>query len=364
MKKWFVLFVFPWLFACDDLSVPSGNSVNEKLVGVWKLESGYFAQDPDTDFPLAYLSMGDDGYAVLHFRQNDSLSLNCERMTFTALTDSTMILDLSGGGATTYLYKASDTDLTIKDFEGNKTEFSKVEELPESYECKTFQEVTEVAELVPPPDQESNLVLDGDLLWYAAVGLDVSTLHQIDPETGEEVDQAPLGADGYEIIFSSQDGDLWTASETTISRRTIADVEVDNIDTADAPISLETNVDAMSFDGSHLWIFGRDTSDSTVRRFMQIDSDAEPDTLVDSFEYKGHVRHISVTDNYIWVLTSDYPSMVVQLDRATLQSIATYFVPRPDLQYQGIAAVDSDLYLLGTNYYAAIPSSVILRVTP
>ena len=80
---------------------------------------------------------------------------------------------------------------------------------------------------------------------------------------------------------------------------------------------------------------------------MRINSNANPNVLIGVTRFNVSLRALTFRGSELWGVTSAYPQAVVKIDPTTFTISATYTVPDLSVQWAGIAAVGTQLQLLG-----------------
>ena len=230
-------------------------------------------------------------------------------------------------------------------------------------DLKTFTVDATFAGLANVPSSFSGLAFDGSMLWFTDKA-DTTKLFPINSSTGTLGTAVILSnVGGFSKLKEIQGGDFWVicacGGSISIERRTTADVLVDQID---VPTDLGPNIsiDAAAYDPTArvLWIYGTDRDDD-LGRILKIDSDAEPDVLLDVSVVAVSVKDITWDGTFLWALASG--QTIVQLSVDPIRIVATYQSPMPSLTFQGIAAGGGNIFLFGDPFAA---TGTLVKLSP
>lgn len=349
---------------------PTYSVLNKRISGIWRLTSGTYLSGEDVS-DLQYIQFEENGMSLIVYRTAITEILGNIDSLYAVLNDTTVLLDIFGysmmrGMGDTYIFdKPDESTLTLTDSSQNTITFTAETQIPEAFLCKEFNIQAEYKDLEIEPDTNTNLVWDGlTYLWYKDE--DSNTIYPFDTST--ETLLTGSGKDFgtyYSHIHAYQGGDFWThchcGGNEDASLRTTAGVEVDNVDT-DADLGHEINIDAIAWDGTHLWLYGY-SYDLAKDQLLKVDSNAEPDSLEDSYDF-DRIDVLTWDGSNFWALSGyGATAVIVKIDPIELKAIATYKTPHSNIRWMGIATVGSDLYLLGRDNTKEY-KGVITHVTP
>ncbi len=99
-----------------------------------------------------------------------------------------------------------------------------------------------------------------------------------------------------------------------------------------------------------------------VRRFLSVNSNAEPDLLLGISVFGVSLNGMTWDGTNMWALAgSGLSTAIVQIDMTTFSALATYGTPDSAVDWQGIAAVGGNLFLIGREN---ANQGVLMEVTP
>lgn len=369
--------------------------LNGNIAGLWKFSSGdSFASLYVSD--LQYMHFNPDGTGMIYYKDDFGVLAN-NAFFYAVLNESAVTIDFGTGGTRslhvagsppsprqpigifgfpgsgqtvmgTYVKDEETSTLTLTDTGGDAIELSYTEgEVPEELLMGELTVQGEYTDLEIEPEHHTGLVYDGTSLWFEEYVTD--TIYPFDPvseilNSGSAVDLS--AADPYTHIKSFQDGHFWTHSasggDEDVQRidPTSPGTPVDTIDT-DTDLGNKLNMDAMAWDGSHLWLSGSNEED--IYQLLKVDSDSEPDDLVQTYEFVS-LDSLTADGTDFWALYPYLGNAVIKFtvdDSAGVTVQSSYILPRQDISWKGIDVVGTDLYLLAENSEEA---AVIYKVTP
>lgn len=358
-------------FGCGADSGSAQTDDGPPLSGVWEPTSGdLFAFASGFDF--RFLELNEDSTGTAFLEHSKTKSLFCLDLIYARLSDETLSIDLeafatvSGLLPQNFRYAVDDASLSLDDAAGRSQDFSKVESVPETSRCGSFNEVTVYSGLDANPLFGTGLAYDGALLWFGGAGFFTELFRSFDPSTGALVSPFPTRQSGYAEVHAYENSHFWfpaTTTSTIASRRDTNDVEDYTIDT-DVDLSHKLFIDAMAWDGEYLWIAG--LSDSSRRHdLLKVDTSAK--VLLSANRFDIELNGLTWDGEYLWAVVAQSASPIVKIDPTTFQSVATYEIPGVDPyfhDYLGIAAVGEDLYILIKQWVSDPPTAMIIRATP
>ena len=129
-----------------------------------------------------------------------------------------------------------------------------------------------------------------------------------------------------------------------MQRIQVGGASVDQIDT-DTDLGQQIVAFAGVYDGTQLWLAGF-SRDLGVTLVLQVNSDAESDVLVGSFQFDRWIQALTFFSGQYWALVSGLGPTLVQLDMVSGKAVRTISLPDVGGFYQGVTALNGKLYLL------------------
>lgn len=344
---------------------------NRTVAGVWQTTSGDMFTYGNYSSPK-YVELNENGRGAFYF-QNATQALFCEEVLFSVLTSQSMAIQRGvalGEGMSSFsmnLYQLQNGQLSLSDGGGGTLVLSQATAVPEGLKCKSFASPTFYRDLTPPPDNSTGLAYDGTKLWYTGDAT-TTAIYPFDLAT-QTIGTPVTGSFGqYLYVHAIQSGEFWThcncGGSESASRRATDSSEKDKVDTINDPaLNHRLNIDAMAWDGSYLWLYGRGY-ESNAYEILKIDSDDPANTLLSTSTFDLRLRGLTWDDHgkSFWAVGSQG---VYKIDPATMKVTATYQVPDTDVDWYGIAAVGTDLYLVGQAEVSGSPTTAVFaKVTP
>jgi hypothetical protein len=172
------------------------------------------------------------------------------------------------------------------------------------------------------------------------------------------------------MVHAAQGTDFWThcrcGGSQDAQRRTQADAAVDLVD-SEVDLLEQISVRAIAWDpaASVLWLHGHGREDS-VARFLKVDSNSEPDVLLDVADFDVSFRSMAWDGTHMWAVTD--AQNIVRIDLWTFQAVATYDSPDVTVEWIGIASAPASagggnsLYLIGRDTISGL--GVLTEVQP
>lgn len=349
---WWVAVVLVPVFVlagCTSSPSPPGST---SLAGVWHADAGDTVLPLDPLFPLAYLDVGGSGTSGtlrLYGANPDSNVLACTDLLYAVPAPGALLL--SGRG----LYqpvllgaRAEGTTLTLSSETGATLDLEGADAVPASARCAPSSFATTVSAVPLDLAYRSGLLLDGTSLLVAG---DDGNVYPVDPATGSLGTAQSLGS-GYDHAFAVQAGDYWghcwCGHNTDVARVQVGGTVIDTVDT-EADLGAAMSVSAGTWDGTHLWLAGRQDADGTVHLY-RIDSDAEPDVLVDDFAFPvSSVTSLAYADGKLWAVVDAFAPVLVTIDPTTGRATRTVALPPTDESFAGLALTPAATYLITTS---------------
>lgn len=341
--------------AAPDNAVPP-----KDIVGVWKRQSGELAIVDSSLGKLGFLEFDSSGIANLSIRDPESNVLICEDALFTKVSDDAVLLD---GGASRLAGRAffstrvalvdmpdDDTLRLLDDTSNELAVFQRVASIPDEEQCDTLDIVAEF-DGFDEAHYGAGLAFDGTSLWYTRDS--DGKVIPIDPATGAAGTPLDL-LPNFNKVHAAQDGDFWAVcfcgSTDLIQRRNAAAAVVDAIPDSITPFSFDER--AIAFDPVEkiVWVHGSNRDKNGQPVFLKIDAEQEPDVLVSTFDFNFSFEAITYDGKFLYGIAS-YLNVIVQIDPASGKAVATYQLPdRRNVEWDALAIVDSDFYVLGDDY--------------
>lgn len=341
--------------------------------GVWRHESGEFFFSPEKQ--LEYLVLDQDGILTMTFRDLNTNIINCPDTVYARIKDNALVLGIGGlvsqavteSGVMLYAMPDRDTLELIEDV-GSTTIFRRETEVPKESQCKPLSIEQTFEELAVFPRQRSGLAYDGTLLWVTDE--ENGMLYSINPDSGKI--GKPMQWTRALDVHVTQDGDFWGVCDdcpvvldsALAERRTKDNGQVkDSVYEIELGLTVNSfDVEALAFDdvAKVLWLHGK-FNDTNRYGFLKVNAEEpEPDKLLVSVEFDNELKSIAWDGGHLWAITS-YPQYVIQIDVEAFQAVATYQTPDSDIDWRGITAVGSHLYLAGKDFET--DTGVLMKVS-
>ena len=349
-----------------DASFPAGDprfADADSLSGIWQRASGTLFAAQTTSQPES-LVLNEDGTGSLNLRQPDSGVLTCGDLLHTR-GDVALLLDLSRlrFDSRIVLFGQPDAStLQLRDVAGDTATFTRATAV--GAQCGTFTVNARFDGLPVEPDSRSGLAFDGTSLWYEEDN--TGLVFPVNPATGVLGLPVDLGvASQFTHVHAMQGTDFWVhcgcGNNQSIQRRTAAGAVVDTVNT-EVDLSEFVAVDAVAFDaaGGVLYVHGF-SFDLGVSRLLRVNSNAEPDVLLGAVDFPASLISMTFDGASLWAILGFPPQQVIaRIDVNTARATATFAAPDATVEWQGIAAVGSELFLVGRKDRAG----VLIGVTP
>lgn len=332
--------------------------------GTWKRVSGtVFAStsiSTSTTNHVEYMQFNGDGNGMLFLRDSETNLLISGDLTYGLAGRNALILDLSTfstpvedgyvNGQRTLSYTFTDSsNIKFQDAGGNESNYTRASVVPDDVKAKTLGLGSRFTFGVRPVSSWGSMAYDGAFLWFPEQS--TANLYPINPANGA-LGAANVLPGGYAYIFACQGTDFWGScacgSVSDCKRKTQAGVDVDTVDTSTAPISSQLTISCGAWDTNNnvLWLAGYNGLTNETR-LVRINSNANPNVLIGVTRFNVSLRALTFRGSELWGVTSAYPQAVVKIDPTTFTISATYTVPDLSVQWAGIAAVGTQLQLLG-----------------
>lgn len=320
-----------------------------EISGAWQVTEGSLFSGQTTN-ELQYLSLGADGSAVLYFTDPAIGGNVCLSGIYVAIDSNALLLDLAGtfDEELLLLERPTADTITLTDMLGSMATLTSASAVPTEFQCQTLT-VTDRFENLPRPDTFSGLGFDGERLWFEEQ--DTGLAYPVTPATGAAGTAIDLGiGSDYTHLQTLQGDNFWTFCDVCGASRVAAlrdqtGAGLDEVDTdaLGAPIAIRAML--WRADTSTLWLHGLGTDG--VYKFLRVNSDAEPDTLVDTIPLDLMLSGLAYDGTNLWALAGD--DTIYKLAGENLSVLATYESPDPAVDWSGIAWVGNNLYAIGTS---------------
>jgi len=348
-----------------DASFPAGDPrfpSADNLSGIWQRASGTLFASQTTSQP-EFLVLNADGTGSLNLRQPDTGVLTCGNLLHTR-SEPTLVLDLALFGFGTPMTLASQPDantLQLREVGGGTATFTRAAAV--GAQCSTFTVNARFDGLAVEPDGFSGLAFDGTSLWYEEDN--TGLVFPINPSTGVLGASVDLGFfSQFSHVHAMQGADFWThcgcGGSEEAERRTAAGATVDTVDT-DTGLGNRIGIRGIAYDGpgNVLYLHGF-ASATGVQQLLRVNSNAEPDVLLGAADFPVSLRSMTWDGANLWAIAGFSPQVVIRIDVNAAAAAATYIVPDTSVQWQGIAAVGSQLFLVGSK----AGEGVLINVSP
>lgn len=316
--------------------------------GVWQLQSSQIDFSYWVRGDLQYLDLSDTGTAYAYGGIAAANLKSCPKIPYHA-DQSSLSLKTGPSSEATYLLSISGDTLTLKNTNGQQATFKKVSEVPAEVKCQTIDFASGPVEVHLGVKSGSNITSDGANLWLADEG---GNVYQVNPATGQLGTGQLLTNNGYSAIQTMQGGDFWATKFagriSTIKRMRLGGSEQDSIDTR-VDLSHELATFGAAY-GTRLWLAGQNLS-TDQSELLEVDSDAEPDTLVKVHPLDFFVDKLAIHQGKLWgliTLLGWNENQIVELDTTNNKIARSYVLPALDEgdNYRGLTSLGGKLYLL------------------
>jgi hypothetical protein len=316
---------------------------------------------------LRYLQLNADGTGGVFAVEPTTNVLTCASLLYAVLNAKMISIssDVVGVGLESAdlftLERLSDTSIRLSNTKGASQSFAKVGTVPASSHCESANVTGRLANLAIEPASFANLVNDGTNLRVADQDRKVQI---INPATGAIVGNEDISS-GYDEVIAMQGAtDYWAhcgcGGSETVARFKAGVAPTDTINTQ-TDLGNAIGVRAGAFDGIHLWLGGYSYTDR-IFRVLRINSAAEPDVLLSSFDFKSALQAMTFNGSDLWGLVGYQNAVLVRIDPATAKATRTVKLPEvSDGYYNGLTALGGKLYVMLGLYNGKI---TILAVQP
>lgn len=338
--------------ACGG-SKGSGESTNATIEGSWQYTGGTFlSQDASVIGTLTYLEFSRSGAGILFARTPFTGIVGCGDLLAAVVNQSVLTMQIPSlvnspdEVATFYFnYVRSGNTLTLTDTLGASATFQKVDSVPATAKCGLV--TTTAITLAEPATSSSGIGSDGTKLYWTD-----STETQwiaFDPVAlTSSATAIPFTAPAGLVRGAQGPSDLWVdcfcGANETIWRVGVSGTSMDMVDTSAAPINAMIVIRAATYGASHLWLAGDSyLGDFTGGKLEKIDSDADPNALVATFNLDLVPQGMAFRGTRLFILVSYLGNELVELDPSIGVAIATWKLPPGNLR--ALATVGNTLYV-------------------
>ena len=361
------------LTANADQADDDGDGIGDvcSVLGTWQYQSGALAWYLNqVNINLDVIVFEPDGEATSYASDPNTNAVTCAQPLLYLIEDDVIALQVSSGAYGVGLYMLShptDDTLEFTDLTGQSARFARVNAVPTDLVCDTLT----VTNTYDVPDQEvddsSGLAYDGtNTLWFTNDDEDFVPFDITTGTAGAAVTPA-AGFGSYYAIHAIESGDFWLHCNCgwneEARRYTTAGAGVDGINT-DTDLGQPVDIESMAVNetGGILWIQGQDLADES-ELLLRVDSAAEPDVLLDTFTFGIEARGLTWDGTRLWgiVRPGGVAYVIVEIDPTNGEITANYRNPDLTLRLDGIAAVGSDLWVIG---HTSNGATQILQLTP
>jgi hypothetical protein len=349
-------------FAAGDPRVCQGLGAADPAcgpVGIWERTNGLMLLGYVGTVDLMVLEA--DGTAKLSTRIDSGIA--CGRALHAKGAANDLFLDSSvtgSGAAKLFQFRAPDPErLDLVDSSGNVISFARHAEVPSDLACGEVQVVARFSDLPDPVG--GGLAFDGAALWYTdRDGHEVS----VDPSSGAPgatLDLAGEIAAAAGQSFWMTHVDQSRREDVTLMARNgaVLDVVTTPVVAGDSPSVKGVAVDPQS-DRVFLMTSAQDGTDP----LFSVRTAGEPDTFSTLGDGGRDRSTIAFDGRDIWALTFRSNNLV-RIDPQTGAAVQTFLLPGGLVRWNGIAAVNGDLFVVGVEFTAQFEEhGVLIRVRP
>lgn len=337
---------------------PPAESPTRTIKGVWQRESGKLSVVDPFFGDVQFITFEEAGVMRLSIRDPETNILHCQDAVFSQLSDDTIIMDgvfdqssvaraFFGPRVAIFDMPDDNTLSLMDDTKGDAVVLRRVETVPDESVCESPAIVAEFTEL-EEPRFASGLVFDGVSLWYTRDS--DNQVIPVDPVTGG-VGGGIIQSGSFRYVHAAQEGSFWNlcncGSPDVAQRRSAADVLLDQITSTE--IGFNFDVDSLAFDAANkiVWMQGFDDDDEPV--IVEVDAESEPDVVLSTTKFDFTFDAMAHDGAFLYGL-SGFLGVIIQIDPATMQAVATIQMPVRRIDWQGLAIVDGDFFVLGEEF--------------
>ncbi|GEM_PF-4841612 len=354
-----VLLALLWaLTGCGQSGAGNGDSP-AKLDGIWTVSSYDGAALPlfsERDLSFLEFDSSQDSVTIYGTHSGTDAVHACVKTIASYSLNDVFTLRLDGGccmqNSFTYRYELQGDKLILYDLQGRGVTLSRFDGAGAAWQnaqCKSLTYSVEPAlGLQAEPLYASNLVSDGNNLMFMVN----NNLYTVDPSDWHTVSHTVM-AGNYTHLLTTQGNLFWTHSQSGHDNDVkLVDASGASSDTVDTSAFSHHEIMAgagVYIPASGLWLYGPAASGGGEYQLLQIDSDAEPDTLTaTTYFYDLAIRALTSYNGHIWGLLSFHGAKLVEIDPSNGAVMRVFDLPPAPAngRYKGIAALGSSFYLM------------------
>jgi hypothetical protein len=309
------------------------------LSGIWKRREGNGLERNGVS--PAFLVLNADGTGRINRRgANDVLS--CRRIRYTRGGGVPTIVLQEGSGdpdLATVTTEGSDV-LRITDEDEKTIVFDRAGQVDAASECAVLNEVGRLFD-EPLPSFNTGLArTDSDFVYLDDAGAVVAV--RTDGAQGTSptfpIPFIPQAAQGRDLFWG-------LSGSSTAVRSSDTGTVVDEVNPADFGEPARVICVAAPSAAPHVFLLAGNSNDFGPSRLLDVDGEAEPDTLLAGFSFVDDVQALAHDGTELWGLTGD--DSVARIDPATGRATATFLVADVQTEWVAIAAAGGQVFLLG-----------------
>ncbi len=333
------------------------------IIGDWLVSEGSLFP-PGVGIPIETPAMilRDDGTGIVVARDPKSGIENCLEVLYAILNDR-LVLDYGASAiplGRVFTFELSDANsLTAFDQDGR---LAILDRLVDGLPPERCQSVTELSRKVglPKPAGFGELEFDGTNLYYASDEFpDPYELRSINAQTGELNPSLNIFPPFATAIMN---GGFWThcacGGSQDATLRTPA-MTVDTVVTTQLGHDVSAYYMAADEANGIVWIAG--PSNGPNYKLLKVDVASEPDVLLKASELDTPVQSLTYDGTHLWALQGFIRSVIVRLDADSGEILEVWQVPDTSLFWSSIAFHDGRMFLLGAD---SSENGVIIEVDP
>lgn len=355
MKRLFLIGLLALVGCTSTSTTPTVPS----LEGIWSVSSGSEVLSAIGNSSLKFLQLNANGTGIAYAVQTDTNVLTCAPVVYSVENNSVVSFATSLNQSSTelYVFEKTDTSLKLSNVDGVNQNFAKAASVPADNQCETANVTRKLESLAIRPAGFAGLLSDGTNLRVADNN---SIVQIINPTNGAIVTTENITGSSYRQVVTMQGAtDYWAhcgcGGSPEIARFKVGVAPSDIIQTG-TDLGNEISVRGAAFDGTNLWLGGYSSANS-VYRILKVNSAAEPDVLLSSFDFKVGLNALTFHAGQLWGLQNNN---LVLINPATAKAQRT--VHLPDLNqgsYQGIASLGGNLFVMINNNNSSITILVV-----
>lgn len=374
MKLGFIIIILIFLSACSTTSsTPDPTPKLPSLAGNWQASTNNnIFKNPslgDLKFLKFTESSDSSGNLEVFGLDPDTNVLACDQMVYATVAKDTVSTFSTSFSSRLLQFEITTDSLTLTAADGSNQRFTKATEIPNSAVCEKTSFAASFETIPVQLTSFGGLVSDGTNLRVAS---DDGNVYPINANTGQLGVGSVLVGGNYgiggsprHIIAMQGTSDYWGhcgcgGSQEIVRYQAGAATALDIIDTR-TDIAKEISVREALYDGSHLWISGY-SFDEGRYLVLKVDSDAEPDILLSSFEFNKSLIGFTLHNGQMWGLVNALGYKLIQIDPALGKAIRTIELPSLEQgNFKGLESHAGSLYLLAE---ITQNTAAIYKVTP